>query len=94
VTILVIRKYWNKEKPSERVEGIESSNVSKLQRIVGKQLCCAPLKLWTGGLVSWVQQTHLNYSRTVAVEDSRRSLTDVTSECAVMFPVSWGLEAA
>ena len=55
--------------------------------------CCAPLNLWTDGIVSWMQQTHRIYSRLIAEEDSRRSLTRVASECAWMFPKRWVLEA-
>jgi hypothetical protein len=43
---------------------------------------CAPLKLWTGGLVSWIQETYGNYSKPIVVEGSRGPLTKVTSECA------------
>jgi hypothetical protein len=33
-------------------------------------VCCAPLKLWTASVVSWMQKTHRIYSRPIAVEDN------------------------
>jgi len=55
--------------------------------------CCAPFKMWTGSLVSWMQETHWIYSKLLAAEDSRGSLTRVTSECAWMSLQRGRLEA-
>jgi hypothetical protein len=49
--------------------------------IVANSYRRAPLKLWTGSVVSWMQETHSIYSRPIAAEDSRGPLTRVTSEC-------------
>jgi len=51
---------------------------------------CPIIKEWTDSVVSWTQETNWIYSGSIAAEDSQRSLTRATSECAWMSLRKWG----
>ena len=43
--------------------------------------CSAALEIWAGRLVRRMQKTHVDYSKSIVVEDRRDPLNRVTSEC-------------